>query len=89
MNTFSTITDADWKRGIEQARARRQPQAVRARIFRGPACPVCGRPGLHRDLTGGTEIVHSETMERCWWPSASVRPDAACGHVTTDRREAA
>lgn len=69
---------------IAAARERQRPAARQARIFAGPACPICGRPGLHRDLTGGTEIIHGFT-ERCWDPSAS-----ACGIDTTaPRKEAA
>lgn len=78
---FATITDLEWKRSLAAARARRRPEAVQARLFSGPACPICGRPGLHRDLTGGTEIVHS-FRERCWHP-------LPCGHVTTPTKEAA
>ena len=70
---FPTITDAAWARGLAAARARRAPEAVRSRVFAGPACPVCGWPGLHRELTGGTEITHGGgSGERCWWPSASA-----------------
>jgi hypothetical protein len=86
---FDTLTDADWKRGLAAARARRRPAEVRARVFSGPACPVCGRPGLHRDLTGGTEVTHgSGAGERCWWPAGSIRHPAACGHVTTEKEAA-
>lgn len=84
---FPTITDAAWTRGLKAARTRRQPEAVRARVFSGPACPVCGKPGLHRDLTGGTEVTHNKG-ERCWWPESSIRHPSACGHVTT-KKEAA
>jgi hypothetical protein len=77
----TTITGVDWALALPAARARRAPEAVQARLFSGPVCPICGRPGLHRELTGGTEITHSAT-ERCWHPAA------ACGNVTT-REEAA
>lgn len=77
---FSTITGLSWSRALPAARARRRPEAVRARRFSGPACPVCGRPGFHRTFTGGTEIIHSEIV-RCWQP-------VGCGHVTTGRAAA-
>lgn len=77
---FPTLTPPICATLIQAARQRRKPEAVRARVFAGPACPVCGRPGLHRDLTGGTEITHGAGI-RCWWP-------AVCGPVTTERSAA-
>lgn len=79
----ATISGADWARSLAAARIRRRPSAADARRFSGPVCPVCGRPGLHRELTGGTEIVHG-AAERCWHPKAS-----AFGIDTTARKEAA
>lgn len=76
---FTTLTPPECARLLKAARARRKPEAVRARIFAGPACPVCGRPGLQREVTGGMLITHSADMQ-CWWP-------AACGAaVWYDRR---
>lgn len=71
-----TITGTDWARSLKAARVRRAPAAVAARRFRGLVCPVCGRGGLHRELSGGTEIVHSGA-ERCWWPAGCVRHEGA------------
>ena len=79
---FTTITDADWARGLAAARERQRPEVRRARIFSGPRCPVCGRPGLHQEITGGTLIIHDPWVKPCWHP-------APCGHVTTPTKEAA
>jgi hypothetical protein len=79
---FTTITGGDWQRGLVAARARRKPGAVNARLFSGPICPVCRRPGLHQEITGGTMIIHDPRVKPCWQPSS-------CGHVTTPAKEAA
>ncbi len=71
-----TISGADWARELPRARDRRAPQAVAARRYAGPACPVCGRGGLRRELTGGAEIIH-DAQTRCWWPAGAVRHPAA------------
>lgn len=73
---FTTITGADWAHALPPARARRRPVAVRARVFAGPACPVCGRPGLHREGKGGMLVVHGGGLS-CWWPSTAARHPAA------------
>lgn len=66
-----TITGADWARELPRARARRAPEAVAARRYAGPTCPVCGQGGLQRDMTGGTEIIH-DAHTRCWWPAGTL-----------------
>ena len=65
---MNTITGTDWARALPVARARRKPAAVRARVFAGPLCPVCGQPGLHRAMLGGVRIHHGGGVA-CWMPS--------------------
>ena len=65
---FPTIGDREWKAALAAARARRRPSAVRARIFRGMSCPVCGLPALNKSMLGGTRFIHSP-RESCWMPS--------------------
>ena len=81
MTPHGTISGADWARALPAARTRRQ--VATARRFAGPVCPRCGRPGLHRELTGGTEILHSG-VERCFIPP----PRLASGIVTTQEEAA-
>lgn len=64
---MNTITGADWARVLPVVRARRRPAAVRARMFNGPICPVCGLPGLRREMLGGVRVVHG--ADSCWMPS--------------------
>jgi hypothetical protein len=63
----NTITGTDWDRSLRAARARRKPAAVRARVFAGPMCPVCGQPGLRREMLGGVRVMHG--VDSCWMPS--------------------
>lgn len=79
---MATITGNDWKRSLTAARVRRAPEATAARMFRGPACPVCQRPGIHHPTTGGVRIVHG--ADSCWMPSAESV--AAAGLVGSGTR---
>ena len=73
-----TITGADWAGRLPLARARRTPAAVRARVFAAARCPVCGRLGKQKSVTGGIEISHAGG-ERCWWPQGSLVHERAEG----------
>jgi hypothetical protein len=66
----NTITGSDWAAALPAARARRAPVAVRARVFSGPICPVCGLPGIHREMLGGVRIIHGP--DSCWMPTAAA-----------------
>lgn len=79
---MNTITGTDWARALPVARARRAPAAVRSRVFAGPICPLCGQPGIHREMLGGVRIVHG--ADSCWMPSAESV--AAAGLVGSGTR---
>lgn len=88
-----TITGGDWARVLPKVRKRRKPEAVRARVFAGPICPVCGTPGLHRSMLGGVRIHHG-AGDSCWMPSPESVAAAGLvgkgtrlgfGNVTTGR----
>lgn len=68
---MNTITGSDWARALPAARLRRAPVAVRARVFNGALCPVCGLPGIHRAMLGGVRVVHGGG-DSCWMPSAEA-----------------
>ena len=79
----STITGSDWARVLPAVRARRKPEAVRARVFAGPICPVCGLPGIRREMLEGVRIHHGNG-ESCWVPSPEYV--AAAGLVGSGTR---
>lgn len=67
---MNTITGSDWASALPAARARRAPIAVRARVFSGPICPMCGLPGIHREMLGGVRIIHGP--DSCWMPTVAA-----------------
>lgn len=83
MSPAGTITGSDWAAALPAARRRRAPAAVRARVFCGPVCPVCGLPGLRREMLGGVRVHHA-SGDSCWMPSAASV--AAAGLVGSGKR---